>query len=458
MKIRSKLTTVVITLLCSSSATAGSPGMLFAAEAECSRWDVTGDWQFFQTNDTAPYFSLQLTQTGLTGTGSYSYWEDDCPFFVVCSEKHTVSASVDGTVNGDSFEITAYWNNGTIGVYSGKIGPQGRVQGTTYDRQHPQTIAAWYSNRTAKCAAGAGGTGETTGTTSSALETTPAPDGIRPQGRVRLPQTPQTTPSPPLAICDAARQARARNSPAAPGLERQCAEQNAVKPGGRIKLPDATTPSAPLSKCEAARIARARNSPAAPGLEAQCAAERALDVSSVAGPAEPARRTRPPESPIITKEEKFGSGGVTGIGRALQPENTIRVSVWYKKPLGYKGDTGAFGYVGPTSCDAFSLSLLVGNGAARDPFGIRSDSRMGQVGEYYSCSYLVSDIPLDQPIKVTVAVSSGDLSALWRGGGDAQPPAGQQRTIIDPTKTATLNASQPRARLTFEMVYAPVQR
>ena len=43
---------------------------------------------------------------------------------------------------------------------------------------------------------------------------------IKAQGRVKLP--PGTALPPPLSICDAARAARARNSPAAPGLEAQC--------------------------------------------------------------------------------------------------------------------------------------------------------------------------------------------------------------------------------------------
>ena len=42
--------------------------------------------------------------------------------------------------------------------------------------------------------------------------------------------------------------------------------------GGRVTLPQSSGPS--LSKCDAAQVARARNSPAAPGLEAQCRAEQ----------------------------------------------------------------------------------------------------------------------------------------------------------------------------------------
>lgn len=47
-----------------------------------------------------------------------------------------------------------------------------------------------------------------------------------------------------------------------------------VRAGARVKVPADTTPRAPLPICEAARVARERNSPAAPGLERQCQASR----------------------------------------------------------------------------------------------------------------------------------------------------------------------------------------
>ena len=91
------------------------------------------------------------------------------------------------------------------------------------------------------------------------------------------------------SICQMAADAKARNSPAAPGLARQCAAAaQAVQPGvpappsvgfGRVKPPpvqlgrvesNGSTPE--RSICQAATDADARNSPAAPGLARQCAA------------------------------------------------------------------------------------------------------------------------------------------------------------------------------------------
>lgn len=87
-------------------------------------------------------------------------------------------------------------------------------------------------------------------------------------GRVQTP--PGTSPPAAKTICESAESARARNSPAAPGLEAQC---RASQPGvalGRVAAPATSGPPVPI--CDAAKSARARNSPAAPGLEAQCRA------------------------------------------------------------------------------------------------------------------------------------------------------------------------------------------
>lgn len=87
----------------------------------------------------------------------------------------------------------------------------------------------------------------------------------------------QTGPSPPRpagwTICDNARDARARNSPAAANLEAQCAaSKSVVKSIGRVGADSPPGPGLPMSLCERARDARRRNSPAAPNLEAQCLA------------------------------------------------------------------------------------------------------------------------------------------------------------------------------------------
>jgi hypothetical protein len=153
-----------------------------------------------------------------------------------------------------------------------------------------------------------------------------------------------------------------------------------------------------------------------------------------------------------------------GTRAAFQPENTIKVSVRYRTELGYEGDTNAFGNVGPTSCSAFSVSVAVGDGSTRPENLIRisSDSKMDEAGGYYQCNYLVSEIPLNQPIRVSVSVSGINQFGAWKGGSQAQPPPGQQRTIIIVSGRdggpLMLTATQPRARQLFEMVYTSQPR
>jgi hypothetical protein len=82
---------------------------------------------------------------------------------------------------------------------------------------------------------------------------------------------------------------------------------------------------------------------------------------------------------------------------------------------------------------------------------------MADVAGYYICSYLISELPLDQSIGVSVRMSSSaDAYEPWNGGDSAEPPTGERRTVLDPSRTATLNAEMPRARLSYEMVYAPL--
>lgn len=86
--------------------------------------------------------------------------------------------------------------------------------------------------------------------------------------------------------CAYARSARARNSPAAPSLEQQCEVARRALPPVALGRVQSTTPSQPVTPldaelpiCARARDARARNSPAAPSLQRQCDVDRASVAS-----------------------------------------------------------------------------------------------------------------------------------------------------------------------------------
>jgi hypothetical protein len=82
-----------------------------------------------------------------------------------------------------------------------------------------------------------------------------------------------SAPRPPMTLCERARDARARNSPAAANLEAQCQAGRPVVSSLGRDIPSTPRPAGPpRSICAAAADARSRNSPAAPNLEAQCRA------------------------------------------------------------------------------------------------------------------------------------------------------------------------------------------
>lgn len=164
----------------------------------------------------------------------------------------------------------AYVNGGTI--YDSRSGTFVKGSSGYQPDPEPGLVAVGISGRSGKWL-------DAVGLICSDLKLTiqkaaPPETRVRAQGRVR--GDPGAARREPLSICAAARGARARNSPAAPGLEAQCRAAGAageiapVRAQTRVGPDPGATPSTPKPLCEAARMARERNSPAAPGLEAQC--------------------------------------------------------------------------------------------------------------------------------------------------------------------------------------------
>lgn len=256
-----------------------------AAHAACSQWDISGGWSAVQSNDTKPTFVLQQTGAQIHGNANYSYIHKSRCVLAYCGDDtYSVEGSVDGTIEGDSIDITTYWNNDTVGVYTGKINPQGRIEGSTYDRQHPQTMARWYSDRTIKCLADENGAVQADNSPSS---NTPPVDSKPPP--VALGRTQTGAPAPPLnrvgdepLICTRARDARTRNSPVAPALEAQCEAARRAAP-----------PPNPLS--------RLRASPSRAGFRAPAfavvATPAAVAQPSAQAPLAPPTAAQPPQAP-----------------------------------------------------------------------------------------------------------------------------------------------------------------
>lgn len=122
-----------------------------AAQAACAQWNVSGFWLLTQSN--GANVELELQQNGNVITGS-AKWREIIDNGILVSDEKYHYGSVDGTVQGNSFNVQMYWTTDrTVGVYTGEIGPQGRIEGRTYERSRPANQASWFSGATMNCAA-----------------------------------------------------------------------------------------------------------------------------------------------------------------------------------------------------------------------------------------------------------------------------------------------------------------
>ena len=252
------------------------------AQAACNEWTFPASMFLTQSNDTQVIITISPVEGGYSGRANYRRPDK------IVERGIIVSGDVDGMIDNANIQLIIHWDrlsnlNGSTGVYNGTVSPQGRMSGTAYDQEHPETKANWFISQLAQCRS-----------TTTAANASPRTGLLL--GRVQ--PLPGQTPGPRPTLCESARSARARNSPAAPGLERQCAAQSRlggsasgiaappakllgrVKPSGNLLVRiDRSNQADGRSICEVAADARARNSPAAPGLERQCA-QRPADAGT----------------------------------------------------------------------------------------------------------------------------------------------------------------------------------
>lgn len=207
-------------ILC-SSALLSAFTLSAPAQAACDQWDMPAKMSLSQNSGTSTEVELTPSEGGFTGTASYSWYNHEY------DRTYVRSGVVDGTFDGASINFTIHWeveiqglgtSVNSTGVYTGTVGPQGRMTGTTYDADHPEVTATWFAREALQCHAPA-----------APPRSAPAPVTL---GRVQPP--PGSTPSPPQTICERARAARERNSPTASMLEARCAAEplknSAAKP------------------------------------------------------------------------------------------------------------------------------------------------------------------------------------------------------------------------------------
>ncbi len=145
-----------------------------SAHAQCKQWYVGGMWDIQQSNGFHLYLELHQTGNTIEGTASEGRVTGGTKVLGVQVEGGdpvTRTYDVKGNIEGDDFFVTI----GTAGIYRGKIGSSGRIDGTTYDKDHPSNQATWFSGRAMACGP-------------------PTPSGLGMAG----PATPRPAPPPPL--------------------------------------------------------------------------------------------------------------------------------------------------------------------------------------------------------------------------------------------------------------------
>lgn len=134
----------------------GIATMPASAMASCAQWDASGAWSLTQSNGQGVRVSLQQDGSTITGSAQWPQITKNSPVLGIGQRGDDIvlhDGSVDGVINGNRFEVQIYWSRGrgAIGVYTGEIGPQGRIEGRTYNRQNPSEQATWFSNATMRC-------------------------------------------------------------------------------------------------------------------------------------------------------------------------------------------------------------------------------------------------------------------------------------------------------------------
>ncbi len=129
---------------------------VLAMPQSCEQWDVSGDWMLIQSNVVGRGVRVKLRQSGsgISGSAQWTEWKEGTHILgvrVTGDDVEFHDGKVDGTLDGNRLSVQIYWKDRKVGVYTGEVAPSGRLNGTTYDRFHPNNRAEWYSEGLMKC-------------------------------------------------------------------------------------------------------------------------------------------------------------------------------------------------------------------------------------------------------------------------------------------------------------------
>jgi hypothetical protein len=122
-----------------------------AAHAACAQWNIPSVMNVRQGKYLV-VFRLVQKGSGLRGSADVLIGKrTDHPLHGTRWEQQKTTGSADGSIIGSKFAVNVYWSGRSIGVYEGSVGPQGRVEGTTFDRMNPKSLANWFSTGLIEC-------------------------------------------------------------------------------------------------------------------------------------------------------------------------------------------------------------------------------------------------------------------------------------------------------------------
>lgn len=180
-----------------------------ATQAACEQWDLSGVWEIRQSNVNS-FVVFEIQQKGSVLSGQAQFQDDVEGYDNAFGRRGFVT----GNARGNKLDMTVNWEPypgeegpRRKGIYKGKISPQGRLTGTTFDARNLRSSASFRKGSPFNCQ-------------DFAVEEPTGPPPIK-LGKVKIPNVDLST---PMEVCVFARSARKRGSPAAPGLERQCRE------------------------------------------------------------------------------------------------------------------------------------------------------------------------------------------------------------------------------------------
>ncbi|MCX4528733.1 MULTISPECIES: hypothetical protein [unclassified Streptomyces] len=114
-----------------NAAVSGAPSAV--REARVAAFNASGVWTIYQSNATV---RVDLRQDG----NGHLYGST--------SSGNTVGTLQEGSVDGEKIFFVVQWNHGPKGRYTGSLGPDRRLSGTTFDMNNPSSQATWRSDRT----------------------------------------------------------------------------------------------------------------------------------------------------------------------------------------------------------------------------------------------------------------------------------------------------------------------